>query len=134
MDRAMAEPTELLSIEPRGSNHVLVRTDQHGAKTEIILSETNIGFLARLAPQHLRKILAAKSARIPGVTMTLSIPIKNIRLNTDLHQSEILLAIFDRFGGEVDYSLDPALARQLAERLIARADEVETASKNSTKQ
>jgi hypothetical protein len=130
----MADSTELLSLEPRGFNHALVRTDKHGAKTEIILSEANIGWLARLAPQHLRKILAAKSAKIPGVTMTLSVPIKNIRLSTDLHQSEILLAIFDRFGGEVDYSLEPALARQLAERLIARAEEVEIASKNSTKQ
>jgi hypothetical protein len=130
----MAEPTETLSIEPRGSDHILVRVDSHGVKTEIILSEANIGWLSRLAPQHLRKILAAKSAKIPGVTMTLSLPIKNIRLNTDLHQSEILLAIFDRFGGEVDYSMEPALARQLAERLIVRADEVETASKTSTKQ
>ena len=130
----MSETTEQLSIEPRGSNHVLVRTDAHGVRTELVLSEANIGWLARLAPQHLRKILAAKSEKIPGVTMTLSIPVRNIRLNTDLHQTEILLAVFDRFDGEADYSLEPALARQLAEKLIVKCDEIEAASKNSTKQ
>jgi len=130
----MTEPNESLSIEPRGSNHALIRTDRNGAKTEIVLSEANIGMLSQIAPRHLRKIVAAKSAKIPGVTLTLSIPIKTARLTTDLHQSEILLAIFDRFGGETDYSLEPALAREIAARLIARADEVETATRTSTKQ
>jgi hypothetical protein len=130
----MTEPTETLTFEPRDSAHALIRTDQYGAKTEILLSEANIGMLSRLAPQHFRKILATKTAKMPGVTVTLSLPITNIRLNTDLHQSEVLLTIFDRYGGETDYSIDPVRARQLADRLVARAAEVETASKTTTKQ
>lgn len=130
----MAEHTETLTFEPRGSECVLIRIDQYGAKTEIILSEANVGMLSRLAQQHFRKILATKSPKIPGVTLTMSLPITNVRLNTDLHQSEILLTIFDRFGGEADYSLALNLARPLAEGLVARVAEIETASKTTTKQ
>jgi hypothetical protein len=130
----MSEPTETLTFEPRDPVHALIRIDQYGAKTEILLSEANIAMLNRLTPQYFRKILAAKTAKMPGVTVTLSLPITDVRLNTDIHQSEILLTISDRYSGEADYSIDPVRARHLAERLVARAAEVETVSKTTTKQ
>ena len=130
----MAESLETLIIEPRGLDHALVRIDQHGARTEMVLSEANIGSLCRLVPRHFRKILAAKTAAIPGVKMTISVPIRQVRLNTDIHKLEILLTVIDRFEGEADYSLLPSAARVIAGRLLAKAEEIEAATRNATKQ
>ena len=67
---------EELSIEPRGDDYALIRDNGSGTRTEIILSESNVVFLGRLAPMVARRIVASKSPAGSGVSASIAAPVK----------------------------------------------------------
>jgi hypothetical protein len=127
MDRDYEE----LSIEPRGDDYALIRDSGSGTRTEIILSESNVVFLGRLAPMVARRIVASKSPAGSGVSASVAAPAKDFELNSDLHNELVLLRIRDEFDGEFDFSFSPAGGSHLGERLIAWSEKVAVAPKPS---
>lgn len=118
------ENQETLSIEERGDEFALVRVAPDGRRAELALTEANIMFLPRLVPRFLRELLAR---RYPGGSRPApppAFPVQGIYVNTDQRSTEIVMTVYDRFGGEGYFTLDGNLARDLAHRLLARADEV----------
>jgi hypothetical protein len=122
---------EELSIEPRGAGYVLVRTDSEGRRTELALSEANVVFLARIAPQTARRIVASKMRAGGDVAAMLAAPVKDFQLNSDLHSELVLLRLRDEFEAEFDFSFTPPGARKFGERLIAWAGKTEQGAKPS---
>jgi hypothetical protein len=121
----MENDFEELEIEPRGTGYVLSRTDFDGTKTELMLSELNVVVLARLVPPIVRRINASKSLA-PGIGALVAAPVQDFELNTDLHGDLILLRLRDDWGGDFDFSFEPAGARILADRLNVWAAKAES--------
>jgi hypothetical protein len=129
----MERDFEELSIEPRGTEYVLIRVDGNGVRTEIILSEVGVISLGRIAPMTSRRILASKMRPELGISASYAAPAKDFQLNSDLHNDLVLLRIRDEFDGEFDFSFSPAGSKHLGERLIAWGEKVEKKPK-ATKQ
>ena len=98
-----------------------------GTQAEITLSEANVIVLAQSAQRLKDQILARHTPKGAGVSPLISVPVARIRLNTDLHLSEILLGMIDGAGAEMTFALPPEVARALAERLPVRLAEIEKA-------
>jgi hypothetical protein len=125
----MERDYEKLVLEPRGPAYVLSRTDSHGITTELVLSELNVMFLGRLAPQIAREISASKVPAGSGVSALVPIPVHQYEAGCDVHQQVIVLRFRDRSEGVFDFSFDPAGARQVAGALMAWADKADHAAK-----
>jgi hypothetical protein len=67
-----------------------------------------------------------------GVGATVPAEVTNFELSSDLHNQFVLLRLKDNLDGEFDFSFLPDGARQLGQRLLARADMIETAEEPST--
>jgi hypothetical protein len=121
---------ESLSFERRGEDFVLVRIDERGKRSEIILSESNLLFLPRIVQETIHKILAERSSKTMkerGASPIVAVPVVRVQLNTDIHRSEILLTMYDRFGNESGFALPFEVAQPLSSRLPARVAEIEKA-------
>jgi hypothetical protein len=118
----MAERFEELELEQKSETEfVLSKTEQNGTKREFLLSETDVVLLGRLVPSIVRQINANKSPGF-GIVARLAAPIIDVRLNIDLEGGLVLLHIRDAWAGEMDYSLEPSAACDLADRLTEWAD------------
>jgi hypothetical protein len=115
-----------ISLEPHGNSFLLSGDAPNGSKSEIVLSETDIMMLAQSAQRWTQHILEQRSKPEAGLSALASTPVAQIRLNTDVHGSEILLSLIDGNGAEVTFALAPEVARPLAERLPIRLAEIET--------
>jgi imidazole glycerol phosphate synthase subunit HisF len=113
---------ESFTIEPRGNDFVVVRIDASGKRSRMALSEDNILTLAQSA-LRLRDHILAKRSR-SGVVAEAMTPVSQIEMQVDLHGSEIFLTMIDRHGARVGFSLPPAVAQPLAERLPVRLAEI----------
>lgn len=120
---------EDITIEPRGDDYVLIRDDNDGTRSETILSETAVIALGRLAPTVVRRILAAKSKAASGIESTPAAPVKSYRIDPDIHNELVLLRLLDDLEARFDFSLTPAGARELGNKLIEVADKMDRTTK-----
>jgi hypothetical protein len=127
----MAESFSELFIEEREDRYVLIRVDANRGRMEFPLSETDVLYLGRLASTAARGILASKLQAVSGAGLSASVvaPVTAVELNSDLHNSEVLLRIRDETGGEFDFALEPSGARRLGRRLMEWGDRVDNAEK-----
>jgi hypothetical protein len=119
----------ILAIEPRDKDYVLSRTAADGTTTELVLSEIDLMFLVRLVPQVAREISASKAPAGSDVSAIIAVQVRQFYTGCDLHQQAILLRLEDEAGCLLDFSFDPAQARQTGEALISWADQVGNAPK-----
>src|SRR3954447_4004925 len=119
-----------LIAQPQG--HLLVKVEEDGTRHEMLLSASDVARLARLAHKIQAQILARQ--RRTGVDLQVHGIVSQVRLNTDLHQTEILLGMLDQHGAEARYALPLEAAKELATRLPARIAEIETTASTRTKQ
>lgn len=116
----MNEPEESLELIEDGRDFRLVRVDAGGLRSEIFLTEANVAFLSQLSQKMLQQIVARRSTSAMtsrGVSPLMAVPVVRVQLGTDLHQSQILLKIFDDFGNESGFSFPVEVASALADAL-----------------
>jgi hypothetical protein len=118
-------PLETLCIEERGDNFALVRIDADGNKTELVLPEAGLIFLARAIPQTLQKVITARNVR--GGSPIIAVPVEHVRVSADMHATDLLLTMIDKFGNETGFAVPLDIARPVAERLITLASEQRSA-------
>jgi len=85
--------------------------------------------LAQSAQRLTQHIVEQRSRPEAGFSFSVATPVARIRLNTDLHKSEILLGMIDGHGAEVTFALSPEVASPLAERLPIRLAEIANTKK-----
>ena len=129
-----SNPNENLTLEDHGSKVSLIRTDSHGQRTEISLSETTIVRLSKALPQFIRRMLARNVPAKAGLPTIASTPVISIELKTDIYNSKVLMTICDQANGQYDFDFPVLFAHQLGEHLIARAAQAEATARKTTKQ
>ena len=118
---------ESLSLERREEGFALVRIDRSGNRAELVLSESNVLLLPKLFQETIHKILAGRSSqamKAHGVSPIAAVPVARIQLNTDVHRSEILLTIFDKFGNGSGFAIPFDIAQAFSARLPPRVTEI----------
>jgi hypothetical protein len=114
--------------------YLLIGTDEQGQNLQLPLSEGEIVFLSQCTQCLARGIAIKKAEGLSGIQLSFSLPLEKFDLSTDLNTSNVLLRLYDVSGLDTGYSLEPAHARQLGERLIARADAAEKILESVTTQ
>lgn len=123
----------MTGIERRGKDFAIVHFDDSGTKSEIVLSEVSILSLGRAFPRLLREqraLMTTEQMALLGIEPVSRGLVVRAQLNVDLHGSEVLLEFEDEEGNRSSYGVAPPLAKEIGERLIARASEVESASRS----
>ncbi len=69
-----------------------------------------------------------------GIEPVITFPAADFEINTDLHESEVLLQIHDVFGNKHGFSFCPDGARTLADALLRWATKAETAQTKNNPQ
>src|SRR5437763_204298 len=114
-----------LSLDPDGDKFTLTRTDDSGSVGTFTLSGSDVLQLAQSAQRLTDQIVARHNRPEAGVSFSVATPIARVRLNVDLHASEILLGMIDGQGAETTFCLGLDVAKPLAERLPVRIAEIE---------
>jgi hypothetical protein len=118
-----------ITILPAASGHSLVV----GLEAAINLTDDDLLRLSRQIPAYFREFLASKhQTGQRGKSPIAPIPVTTIKIDEDLHQTQIRLSIEDLAGGKYDCALSPEDARQISKRLIAVAARIEAASQKRT--
>jgi hypothetical protein len=117
-------PIELAIEEREDGAFVLSKKDSVGTTHELLLSELDVMFLARLAPSIAREISANKAPAGSDISVLLAVPVINFRIGSDLHQQIVILRLSDNTDAAFDFSFDPASARNVGTSLIAWADQI----------
>ena len=123
-----------ISLEPKGQDFVLTRTDADGNQESIMLAENDVLTLAQSAQRLKDHILERRTPKGSGVATGILTAVSRVALNVDIHQTEVLLTLFDRHGAQAAFSLPLAVAKPLSERLPVRVLEIEAAATKRTKQ
>src|SRR5689334_6164267 len=113
-----------ISLEPHGDSLALTGDTEDGKKATIVLSEADVMTLAQSAPRLTQLIAERYNRPEAGFSASAATQVARIRLNTDLHKSEILLGLIDGRGAETTFALSPEVAQPLAERLAVRLAEI----------
>lgn len=124
------DPLNTLTLEPHGDDFTLVRTDDNGLKTSIFLNESDVIFLGPLFLRKKAEVLAKRSnalMKAEGIEPVITFPAANFEINSDLHESEVLLQIHDVYGNKHGFSFGSEGARILADALQRWAGKIETA-------
>jgi hypothetical protein len=113
----------MTGVERRGNDFAIVHYDDNGVKSELILPEAVMLSFAPALPRLLREKLEPEQSSqmaqqgVEQVNRAIVLP--------DLHGTEVLVHFVDELGNRTSYGIEPALAKQLGEQLIARAGEAE---------
>ena len=114
-----ARACDILRFETRGENFALVRIDADGARSELVLTPTNIVHLGLLAPDFSRRLLVSKAGKR---STTVATSLRRRLVGTNLRLFELILGALDRAGRPGDWVMLERRSRLLASRLNARAD------------
>ena len=112
---------DILRYERRKDDFALVRIEADGSRHELILTAANIIHLGMLAPDFARRLFAHKigeKSRTVGTSLRTKLVSNNIRA------IEMLVRILERTGSTANVGLTEKKARQLASKLLARADQL----------
>ncbi len=112
---------DILRYERRGTDFALVRIQADGTRSELILTAANVVHLGMLAPDFSRRLLANKVAEKSG---RIGAAIRSRMVSTNVRTIETLLRILEKRGRQLNAATMEQRARQLASRLLARADEL----------
>jgi hypothetical protein len=128
------ENTNTIMFVPEGKDFRLVRIDEAGEKTDIVLSVMNLVALQRSLQMQLRDILSRMPGNQSGVSPVAVASLKQAVVNHDLTASSVLLTMIDFLGAELRYGMTPDQARDIADTMRRRADLVESQSGSLKKQ
>ena len=118
----------MTGVERRGNDFAIVHYDDNGVKSELILPEASMLSFAPAFPRLLREKLEPEQSRQmaqQGIEQAILAVVKRARVLPDLHGTEVLVHFVDELGNRISYGIEPALAKQLGEQLIAQAGEAE---------
>jgi hypothetical protein len=119
-------PEEEVGVRPLDGGHQIFVGNR-----SLDITDSQLLILSRLIPTHLRRVVSDRLPRAKGDLSPIApIPVTDIRLNEDALGTQVHLTIDDVAGGSFDYALSPARARRLAERLAARAEQIEASAKD----
>jgi hypothetical protein len=124
-------------IERRGNDFAIVRYDEHGVKTELVLPEASILALARSFPRLLQEQVELKQTpqmAQQGILPVIRAVVARAAVNLDMHGTEVMVRFVDVEGNQTHYGVPPDLAQQLGELLLAHAAEAKKAGANRSKQ
>lgn len=128
MDMSGDDDTNTIMFVPDGKDFRLVRIDESGMRTEIVLSMVNLVALQRSLQMQLRNILSNMPGNQSGVSPVAVASLKQAGVNHDLTASSVLLTMEDFLGAELRYGMTPTQARDLSDMLRRRADIVDAQS------
>jgi len=107
-----------LTLEAVGREYRLTRCYPDGTKKDILLSEDNISSLA-LSAQRIKDHIVARY-KAGGLSVESVIPVGQVGLDTDMHQTELHLDIIPANGREkLTFAFSPSAARVLLDALTA---------------
>lgn len=107
-----------LILEAVGREYRLTRFHPDGTKTDILLSEDNISSLA-LSAQRIKDHIVARY-KAAGASVESVIPVGQVGLDTDMHQTELHVDIIPSNGRQkLTFAFSPAAARVLLDALTA---------------
>jgi len=107
-----------LTLEAVGREYKLTRFYPDGTKTDILLSEDNISSLA-LSAQRIKDHIVARY-KAGGISVESVIPVGQVGLDTDMHQTELHVEIIPASGTQkLTFAFSPAAARVLLDALTA---------------
>lgn len=115
-------------------SYLLIMTDSEGQETQVPLTQMDVVFLSQHTQRLARDIATSKTASLGGIQLSFSLPLEGFEISSDLNTCNVLLRLYDETGLGTGYSLEPSHARNLGERLIARADEAENILETMVKQ
>jgi hypothetical protein len=115
---------ELAFEERENGDFVLSKTPPSGPQQELVLSEMEVMFLARLVPSFARQLSANKSRADQGISALVAVPVVDYSIGNDLHQQVVILRLSDEAEQVFDFSFDPARATNIGSALIDWADKV----------
>jgi hypothetical protein len=127
-------PTARITIDIDGPQSVaLKRTDKVGKITTIRLADQDVHDLARYLPQFSGQLVRERHkdvfAKDPDLEIQPTVEAHGAAVNTDIHESAVVLSLKDALGGHTAFLLQPGLARSLARGLDHFADKVEAGPK-----
>src|SRR5205809_4069522 len=106
----MSNDAATIDLDEHGSDFILSRTDSSGQKSSMLLSESDVLTLAQSAQQLKDRIHARHNPKEGGVTRGTVTPVAQVRLNTDIHQMEVMMGMIDGRGAEMEFSLPLVVA------------------------
>ena len=107
-----------LTLKAEGREYRLTRFYPDGTKTDILLSEDNISSLV-LSAQRIKDHIVARY-KAGGVSVESVIPVGQVGLDTDMHQTELHMDIIPANGTQkLTFAFSPAAARVLLDALTA---------------
>jgi hypothetical protein len=112
---------DILRYEKRGKDFALVRVEADGSRSELLLTAANVVHLGMLAPDFSRRLLANKVSEKSGA---LGAYVKDRMLSTNVRTIEVLVRILERRGWRLDAVMTEQRARQIASKLLQKADEL----------
>lgn len=112
---------DILRYERRKDDFALVRIEADGRRHELILTAANIIHLGMLAPDFARRLFTHK---IGEKSRTIGTSLKTKLVSNNVRAIEILVRILERTGSTANVMLTEKKARQLASKLLARADQL----------
>lgn len=112
-----------IELQGEGALHLLTV----GRSGRLHLTDGDLIQLAGLLPAYLRQLAADRVRPGTGLSVRLRGVVTDVRVNQDLHGSQVLLSIDDDLGGSTDYALSVELADVLGQRLVLRAERLRTA-------
>jgi hypothetical protein len=118
-----------LSILSEGEDYVLRRDLGDGSGSEIVLSEANVLFLARLVPGMARQILAPKALAGGHVLTSAATPAQAYKVFLAVHDEVLILRFQDEYEADHDFSLTATDARAIADSLVKEANKLDNRPK-----
>jgi hypothetical protein len=112
---------DILRFEQRGSDFALVRMQADGSRSEMVLTPANVVHLGLIAPDFSRRLLAGRLGKKPDA---LAGSVKNAVVRSSVRTIEVVLALFERSGGQPGSLMTEQRARALALRLLEKADQL----------
>lgn len=129
------KPTATLRMDPSADfkTVVLERVEADGKTSSIILTDKDVFALGQNMSQFANQLAAEQNSAVlekdPDLRVAYWAVVKGAHMGVDLHQSAVHLALKDEYGQWSRFSLQPTLAKTLAEAFVQRAEEVESAPK-----
>jgi hypothetical protein len=108
------------SGSPTISDIALVFTTTEGTRREIPIVGTDLARLAAYLPAHWRQL--TEQANL-GDEPVLALSVKDFKLVYDQNVPQVVVELLDFIGGRSAYGIELGLARSLAARISAMADD-----------
>ena len=112
----MTDQAGTLDLEPQGDDFLLKRVDGAGQETSIILSPDDVLTLAQSVQKMRQAVHAKRTPQVAAHPGVLATPVAQVGLDSDVHQTEVLMQMIGRNGSRLWFALPLEVAKPVSER------------------